>query len=151
MHRNSKDQKTSRDFITNMMSERLDNKEIAKNLIPQFALGCRRMTPGSGYLESLSKENVEVIHESAVRLTETGIVDGSGVEHEVDVVICATGFHTSFTPQFKVAGRNDADVHEQFGDFPTGYLGITAENFPNFFSKTHLHFNMRCLLTDARL
>jgi len=137
MHMHSGDQKNSRELIANLMNDKLANDKLAKKMIPDFALGCRRMTPGSGYLESLGKENVEVIHESAMRLTETGIVDESGVEHEVDVVICATGFDTSFTPHFKVTGRNNADIKTQFGDFPVGYLGITAENFPNMFRKSH--------------
>lgn len=141
MHLESKDQKTSREIIANMMKEKLNNEKIARKMVPEFALGCRRMTPGSGYLESLSKENVEVIHESATRLTEKGVVDESGVEHEVDVVICATGFDTSFTPQFKVMGRNGADIKEQFGKFPVGYLGIMAENFPNLFCKQTARFS----------
>lgn len=135
MHLNSKDQKSSRELIANLMTDKLGNENIAKKLIPGFALGCRRMTPGSGYLESLSKDNVETIHKSVVRLTEKGIVDESGTEREVDVVVCATGFDTSFTPHFKVVGRNGADIKTQFGDFPVGYLGITAENFPNMFCK----------------
>ena len=105
-------------------------------MTPAFALGCRRMTPGDGYLESLSKDNVETIHESVVRFTENGVVDATGVERQVDVVACATGFDTSFTPHFKVYGRNDAEIHKQFGEFPVGYLGITAGNFPNLFCKT---------------
>ena len=135
MHLNSKDQKNSKDLIASIMREKLDNEQLAEKLIPEFALGCRRMTPGSGYLESLSKENVVVLHQSVSRLTQTGVVDEHGVEHEVDAVICATGFDTSFTPHFKVIGRNGANIKEQFGDFPKGYLGITARNFPNFFSK----------------
>ncbi|PSN63199.1 cyclohexanone monooxygenase [Corynespora cassiicola Philippines] len=133
MHLNSNDQKKARELIANMMKDKLNNEKIAKHMVPEFALGCRRMTPGSGYLESLSKENVEVMPRSVTKLTETGIVDESGQEHEVDVVICATGFDTSFTPHFKVTGRKDADIKTQFGEFPIGYLGITAENFPNLF------------------
>lgn len=91
------------------------------------------MTPGDGYLESLGKENVETIHQSVVKITETGVVDESGVEREVDVIACATGFDTSFTPHFKVYGRNGAEIHDQFGDFPVAYLSITAGNFPNLF------------------
>lgn len=142
MHLNSKDQETSRNLIAGIMRDKLDNEKLATKMIPSFALGCRRMTPGSGYLESLSSENVEVLHQSATRLTETGIVDDSGVEHHVDVVICATGFDTSFTPHFKLIGRKGANIKEQFGDFPVGYLGITAENFPNFFRKS---FFARCM------
>ncbi|KFY41588.1 hypothetical protein V495_04857 [Pseudogymnoascus sp. VKM F-4514 (FW-929)] len=136
MHIHSKDQKNSRDLISGIMKEKLNNDTLAKKMIPDFALGCRRMTPGSGYLESLSKANVNVVHESVVRLTEAGIVDESGVEHQVDVVVCATGFDTSFAPHFKVVGQKGIDIREQFGDFPKGYLGITTENFPNFFLLT---------------
>jgi cation diffusion facilitator CzcD-associated flavoprotein CzcO len=138
MHLNSNDQKNSRELIAGMMKTKINNDKIAAKMIPDFALGCRRMTPGSGYLESLTKENVEVINESATRLTSSGIVDESGVEHQVDVVICATGFDTTFTPHFKVTGRKGADIKEQFGDFPKGYLGITARNFPNFFCMCSL-------------
>ncbi len=135
MHLNSNDQKKSRDLIANLMKEQLNNEKLAARLVPDFALGCRRMTPGSGYLESLSKENVEVIHQSVVRLTETGVVDDTGAEHQVDAVVCATGFDTTFAPHFKVTGRKGADIEEQFGDFPEGYLGITVRNFPNFFRE----------------
>lgn len=134
MHLKAKDQKTSRDLVAAIMTERLGNDPtLTKKMIPPFALGCRRMTPGSGYLESLREPNVQVVTSSAVRLTEDGIVDESGIEHKVDVVICATGFDTSFTPHFKVTGRNGAEIHKQFGDFPKGYLGVTAPNFPNLY------------------
>jgi cation diffusion facilitator CzcD-associated flavoprotein CzcO len=137
MHLKSKDQKISRDLVAEIMSDQLsDDPRLVKQMIPGFALGCRRMTPGSGYLQSLRAPNVEVVTESVIRLTEDGIVDESGTEHQVDVVICATGFDTSFTPHFRVTGRNGADLHEQFGDFPKGYLGITTPNFPNLFRKS---------------
>lgn len=138
MHLNSKDQANSRGLIASIMKDRLNNEKIAQNMIPEFALGCRRMTPGSGYLESLSKENVEVIHQSVTRLTEDAIVDEDGNERKVDVVICATGFNTSFAPNFKVIGRKGANLKEQFGDFPQGYLGISTANFPNMFRKFSL-------------
>ena len=135
MHLHSKDQKSSRELIANLMADKLGSEVLSSKMVPQFALGCRRMTPGSGYLESLSKENVQTVHQSVLKLTETGVVDEDGVEHVVDVVICATGFDTSFTPHFKVFGRNNSEIHDQFGEFPVGYLGITAANFPNLFRK----------------
>ena len=135
MHLHSNDQKNSRELISNLMADKLGSEVLSNKMVPQFALGCRRMTPGSGYLESLSKENVQPIHQSVTKLTETGVVDEDGVEHEVDAVICATGFDTSFTPHFKVFGRNNSEIHDQFGEFPVGYLGITAANFPNLFRK----------------
>lgn len=136
MHAKSSDQKVSRELVASIMAEKLSHDErLTSKIIPSFNLGCRRMTPGSGYLESLTKENVQVVTESAIRFTKDGVVDESGKEHKVDVVICATGFDVSFTPHFKVTGRDGADLKEQFGDRPEAYLGITARNFPNLFCK----------------
>lgn len=95
MHLNSIDQQQSREHVTCSMKEKLaKDPRLAKYLIPNFALGCRRMTPGSGYLQALTRDNVEVITESAACFTEDGIVDASGNEIKAEVVICATGFET---------------------------------------------------------
>jgi 4-hydroxyacetophenone monooxygenase len=32
-----------------------------------------------------------------------------------------------------VTGRNGVDLHDQWGDEPSAYLGITVPNFPNLF------------------
>ena len=48
MHLHSKDQKISRELIVNMMSEKLNNEKLTKQMVPEFALGCRIMTPGAG-------------------------------------------------------------------------------------------------------
>lgn len=79
MHLKSKDQKASRDPVANIMSEQLGHDpRLTKKTIPNFAPGCWRMTPGSGYLQSLRAPNVEVVAESVTKLMEDGIVDESG-------------------------------------------------------------------------
>jgi cation diffusion facilitator CzcD-associated flavoprotein CzcO len=136
MHRTSKDQKTSRDLVADLMKNQLNNDaRLTEKMIPSFDLGCRRMTPGSAYLQSLTKENVQVVTESVVRFTKDGVVDESGTEYKADVVICATGFDVSFTPHFEVIGREKVNLKENFGDNPKAYLSITAPSFPNLFRK----------------
>lgn len=136
MHAKSKDQIESRQLVTDLMGEQLSHDpRLTGKLIPSFHLGCRRMTPGAGYLQSLKKDNVQVVTESCVRVTSDGVVDESGNEYKVDVIVCATGFDVSFTPHFEVIGRNGADMVKQFGDFPKAYLSITTPNFPNLFCE----------------
>lgn len=65
------------------------DKRLSKALIPSFPLGCRRMTPGVGYLESLSQPNIGVVSNPIVRITSNG---KSGEIMEVDAIFCATGF-----------------------------------------------------------
>lgn len=44
------------------MRQKLEEKKaIADFLIPPFALGCRRITPGAGYLEAFGLPNVSTI------------------------------------------------------------------------------------------
>src|ERR1700761_4413584 len=53
-------QKQAREYFELEMKRRLSIKpEIAEALVPGFAVGCRRLTPGEGYLEALQKPNVE--------------------------------------------------------------------------------------------
>lgn len=135
-HFNSKDQKQSRELVAGMMKKQLNNnQELVDHLTPSFALGCRRMTPGSGYLESLTKDNVQVVKTGAAGLTENGIIDEEGNEYKVDVVIFATGFDTSFAPPYECIGRNGANLNKRFHDFPKGYLSIMVDDFPNLFRK----------------
>ncbi|KIX08875.1 uncharacterized protein Z518_03532 [Rhinocladiella mackenziei CBS 650.93] len=123
-----------KELVTKMMTERLGHHpQLTEYLIPDFALGCRRMTPGSGYLESLIQPNVQVVCQSVERITENGVVDGFSVHHEADAIICASGFDTSFSPHFQVTGRNGRDLQKTFGDFPKARMGIMAEGFPNLF------------------
>jgi cation diffusion facilitator CzcD-associated flavoprotein CzcO len=73
-------------------------------------------------LEALTNDKTHVHFGEIPRITEKGFVDKDGVEHEVDVVICATGFDTSFKPPFDILfdGKSLADNFE--GDVK-GYLG----------------------------
>ena len=138
MHVRSKDQKVSRDYVSEQMRKGLGDEELSERMIPQFGLGCRRMTPGEGYLQSLTKPNVQVVNESAVRFTKTGIVDAAGVEYQVDAVVCATGFSNLFKPHFKVVGRKGKVIQDEFGDHPKAYMSLMANNFPNLFCKALL-------------
>jgi cation diffusion facilitator CzcD-associated flavoprotein CzcO len=130
----SDDQRAAKEIVTNFMTEKLkDDIKLTKHLIPPYPLYCNRQIPGGEYLEALVRENVEVVIGPAVKITESGVVDDNGIEHQADVIVCATGFDTSYAAQFNCIGRDGAVLREQFLDFPKGYLGVMAENFPNLF------------------
>ncbi|KAL1865924.1 hypothetical protein VTK73DRAFT_5008 [Phialemonium thermophilum] len=111
------------------------NQEIADAIIPKnFAVGCRRPTPGEGFLESLIAPNVRVHTKQMQRITETGFVAHDMTVHDVDVIICATGFDTSWVPRFPVVarGKNLQDVWR--GKTPLSYLAVGVPEFPNYFT-----------------
>lgn len=59
----------------------------------------------------------------------------TGVETEVDVIICATGFDTSYRPRFPLQGLDTKiTLAEKWANFPASYLGIGVDGFPNYFT-----------------
>ncbi|KIW83605.1 hypothetical protein Z517_02851 [Fonsecaea pedrosoi CBS 271.37] len=125
-------QKENRAYITGLMKEKIANPYLEERLIPEWSLGCRRLTPGIGYLESLSKPNVEVVYGEITEITEKGCICDNGQEYPVDVLICATGFDTSFRPRFPVIGPNKKNLQDVWGKQPHSYLGLAAAEFPNY-------------------
>ncbi|TGJ87943.1 hypothetical protein E0Z10_g839 [Xylaria hypoxylon] len=116
------------------MQQRLALKpEIAEFLIPSFGIGCRRATPGPGYLEALTESNVEFITDEIEVVTSNSVKLASGREVPLDAIVCATGFQTSKAPPFTITGREGLTLAERFTPFPEAYLSLAVDSFPNFF------------------
>lgn len=120
-------------IFTQLMKDRLGNDEaLISKLVPKWEVGCRRLTPGDGYLEALSKPNVKCGFSPIIKLTENGILTEEG-EEEFDIIVCATGFDVSFCPFWKLVGRNGRMLAEEWSENPEAYFGICAAGVPNYF------------------
>ncbi|EXM21472.1 hypothetical protein RAB80_010040 [Fusarium oxysporum f. sp. vasinfectum] len=109
------------------------DEELKQKLIPSWPPGCRRITPGNHYLESLVQDHVKVIFEGVSRFTATGLVTSEGKEFDFDLIACATGFDISYTPHFKITGIDGVTMKDEWSENPNIYLGITGPKFPNYF------------------
>ncbi|BCS27009.1 flavin-containing monooxygenase [Aspergillus puulaauensis] len=116
------------------MRRRLAKKpELADLIVPtNFAVGCRRPTPGAGYLEALCEDNVSVVSSSIQEFTPKGIRTADGVEHDFDVIVCATGFDVSWKPAYPTIGRDSRSLSKEWADGPNTYLSIAVPHFPNY-------------------
>lgn len=122
-------------WVELMLRRIADKPELGDKIIPDFPPNCRRPTPGPGYLEALTKDNVSYIQTPIERFTETGIVTVDGTERPVDAVICATGANVDHAPPFPLIA-NDIDLgsawkHDGLYGFPYIYLGLAVPRFPN--------------------
>ncbi len=119
-----------------------NNEDLCRQLIPDWTLGCRRLTPGEGYLESFLLPSVTLEKSPIERITPTGIRTlGSGQgqggqEYEFDVIICATGFDVSHVPHYPVTGRDGTTLAQKWKDEPESYLSLAVPEFPNYFMFT---------------
>jgi cation diffusion facilitator CzcD-associated flavoprotein CzcO len=118
------------------MRKRLAAKpHLSRQLIPNFAFGCRRPTPGNGYLEALASDNVEAIFTPIAMITSSGIQTTDNVEHKLDAIVCATGFDVSFKPRFPLYGRGGENLQDRWTrETPKSYMSLMIAGFPNYFS-----------------
>lgn len=116
------------------MKERLKKRpEYFEWLKPSFSPGCRRLTPGPGFLEALVEDNVSYVRDRISKISSGGVVTEDGKEHEIDVLVCATGFYASTAPPFPVRGLNNRTLQDHWADRATNYLSLATDNFPNYF------------------
>ena len=103
------------------MKSQVKDEKLQKALTCDYPLGCKRPLILDDYLPALTAENVELITDPVVALSETGIISRcreSGIEHEreVDVLIWGTGFHHSVAGTiFPAFGRGGVSLTDHVG------------------------------------
>jgi cation diffusion facilitator CzcD-associated flavoprotein CzcO len=120
------------DYMKSQMQEKLQNPYLEERLIPEWSVGCRRLTPGVGYLEALGKPNVKTVYGEILEITEKGCKCDDGNEYPVDVLICATGFDTGFKPRFPIIGPDGKNLQDVWSGTAESYFGLAAPGFPNY-------------------
>ncbi|OAA54251.1 Flavin monooxygenase-like protein [Niveomyces insectorum RCEF 264] len=135
-YKNSEAQRQTQAFIRDSMVKRLQAKPaLAAKLIPPFQVGCRRVTPGNGYLEALAQPNADVVTAGIREVVPQGLVDNEGTLHEVDVICCATGYDTTFVPRIPIVGRGGVNMQDKWrAEGAAAYLSVAVPGFPNYFA-----------------
>ncbi|WP_134324453.1 flavin-containing monooxygenase [Cumulibacter soli] len=129
--------KAAQDFIKGKIAEIVEDPQTAQKLMPTD-IYAKRPLCDSGYYQVYNRDNVELIDIKAnpiERFTESGIVTADGVQHELDMVILATGFDAvdgNYT-RLRIKGKNDVSLRDHWTSGPTSYLGVTVTGFPNMF------------------
>lgn len=134
--KDSEKQQSAREIFAKIMKARLGGDEdLAEKLTPKWGVGCRRLTPGENFLETLVKDNVQVINDEIDHIEEEGLVTKDGTLHKVDALVCATGFDTTYRPRFKLVGRQGIPLSDLWADTNAieAYLGMAIPGFPNYF------------------
>ncbi|KAI0027324.1 hypothetical protein K488DRAFT_61956 [Vararia minispora EC-137] len=130
-------QKAATELFRAQMLKKLSRKpELASLMIPDFSVACRRLTPGPGYLEALCEPNATLEPTPIKRVTSDGVDLADGRHTPLDVLICATGFDTSFRYPFDVVGRDGLLLSDRWAPHAEAYLSVAVDGFPNLFFST---------------
>ena len=122
-----------RAYLTEAMNKKLASSGLEGKLIPEHGVGCKRPTPGVGYLEALTSRNTKIVFGDIKQVTPYGIVDNEGTEHPVDVLVCATGFDTTYKPRFPLLGAQGKNLEDEWAESTNAYMATAIPDFPNYF------------------
>ncbi|KAI3571637.1 putative MoxY [Fusarium oxysporum f. sp. albedinis] len=124
------------EFARHIMENKLNHrKDLIEGLVPtEFPFGCRRPTPGTGFLEALANPKTTLLKGGIKSFDTTGIIRENGEHVDADMICCCTGFDTTFRPRFPilVRGQNVQDAFDGVNQKPS-YLGLTTPGVPNYF------------------
>ncbi len=130
------------DFVRCKIAEIVDDPAVAMRLTPSGMIGCKRLVVDTDYYATYNRPNVTLVDVSEHgrpidRITPAGVQTGES-EHQVDVLIFATGFDamTGSLLRVDIRGRGGRPLTETWAAGPVTYLGLGVTGFPNLFMVT---------------
>jgi cation diffusion facilitator CzcD-associated flavoprotein CzcO len=130
------------EFIRDKIRETVDDPATAETLTPRdHPFATKRPPIDTHYFETYNRSNVSLVDVRAdpiERVTERGFRLASGAEHELDVIVFATGFDALTGPLLgmDVQGRDGVSLREAWRDGPRTHLGLGVAGFPDLFTIT---------------
>lgn len=124
-------------FIRSKIAEVVRDPVKAKVLTPTDYYA-RRPVCASGYYEAFNQDNVfavDIKQAPISSINEEGIITSDGKNHELDVIIFATGFDAVDGNYncLDIRGRNNLALKDHWKSGPTSHLGMFVPGFPNMF------------------
>ena len=124
-------------FIKGKIKQIVKDPEIAGKLMPTD-IYAKRPLCAIDYYGVYNRDNVNLVDlksDAIAELTPAGVRLQSGEEHELDILVLATGFDAvegNYT-KIDIRGRGGLTLREKWKDGPLGYLGMMEADFPNLF------------------
>ena len=121
----------------NTLRRQVRDPVVRDKLTPRYGLGCKRPSFSNQYLPTFNRLNVFLETTPIEEITPGGIRVEGGAEHEIDVLILATGFEVfdkGNMPPFPVRGNDGAELAQWWDENRfQAYEGVSVPGFPNIF------------------
>jgi len=113
----------------------VEDPELRERLTPNFQIGCKRILISNTYYPAIASDHVELVTDQITRVNGHSIATADGTERPIDVLIIATGFHTTDQPiAHHIYGRDGLSLADTWAEGGmAAYKGTTVHGFPNYF------------------
>ncbi len=139
------------------LTRQVPNPELRDQLTPNYTLGCKRVLLSDDFYPALGRDNVTLEPSGLARVHGNDLQGISGHEHKADVLVMATGFHSTRLPFaahiFGMHGRRLLDRWNDNG--MQTYLSTMVHGFPNLFlingPNASLGHNSAIIMIEAQI
>ncbi len=128
------------EFVREKMRARIKDPRLCELLIPtDYGFGTHRVPLETNYLEAYLRPNVELVSvkDNPIKeVTPKGIRLADGTEHELDVIILATGFDagSGALTRIDIRGRGGRSLKEDWSRDIRTTMGMQVHGYPNLFT-----------------
>jgi cation diffusion facilitator CzcD-associated flavoprotein CzcO len=138
------------------LAEQVPDPQLRRKLTPTDPMGCKRILMSDDWYPALQLPQVEVVTDRISGIRADSIVTADGAERQVDTIVLGTGFAaTEFLAPMTITGRGGRDLHQQWKDGASAYLGTVVPGFPNLFvlygPNTNLGHNSILVMLEAQV
>ncbi len=141
-------QRAAENFIQRTLGSRPDLIEL---VTPKYTYMGKRPIISDDFYPALLRDDVTLVPRAVKRVTETGVVDAEGYEHELDALVLSTGFKAEFLSTLEVVGRDGIELHDFWAGEPRAFLGMMVPGFPNFFMLYGPNTNSGGIVTNLEV
>jgi cation diffusion facilitator CzcD-associated flavoprotein CzcO len=116
------------------LQDEIKDPKLRAQLTPNYIMGCKRILLSNDFYKAMIQPQTKLVTAAIESVTPRGIKTQDGVEHELDAVVCATGFQVAeASAPFLISGRRGRVLSDVWKDGAQAYLGTTVSGFPNMF------------------
>ena len=131
----------SASYVRDRIRQIVRDPELAELLCPRdHPIGTKRICVDTGYYATYYRPDVRLVDVRAhpiEAITPAGVRAG-GVDHDVDVIVFATGYDAMTGPlnRIDIRGADGQSLRDKWSAGPRTYLGVATAGFPNLFIVT---------------
>lgn len=115
-------------------TSQVHDEALLAALTPDYEIGCKRVLLSDDFYPALARPNVTLEASALDRLDGGVAVAASGARHDLDVLVFATGFHSTRPPFAElVTGREGIRLSEHWASGMRAYASTVVHGFPNLF------------------
>jgi len=123
-----------REVALGHLAAQVADQGLRDRLTPQYEIGCKRVALSDDFYPALSSGAVALEPSALAAVAGATATAASGARYELDVLVLATGFHTTRPPfAARIFGHDGLALSERWSEGMVAHASTTVAGFPNLF------------------